>query len=152
MSFPQPSFQFLERDVPYLTLVTLQRAQLHIKGFGDIGAVIDILSSPEQYLFDLMRIEPFFRQIRVGKDIPGIGEDGIQGNLSGYSMIPVPNIASIRISSNNGLRPIHPDEADDLFTELRSIFQALIGMAEENDLPHAQQVGCSDLFLLPSFG
>jgi hypothetical protein len=44
------------------------------------------------------------------------------------------------------------DEADDLFTELRGIFQALIGMAEENDLPHAQQVGCSDLFLLSSFG
>jgi hypothetical protein len=37
-------------------------------------------------------------------------------------MISVPNIASVRISSDNGLRPIHPDEADDLFTELRGIF------------------------------
>src|SRR4030042_5802509 len=152
MSFPQPFCQLLERDVPPLTLVTLQRAQLHIKGFGDIGTVIGILRSPEQYLFDLMSIKSFFRHIWVGKDIPGIGEDSVQGNLSGHSMIPVPNIASVRISSDNGLRPIHPDEADDLFTELRGIFQALIGMAEENDLPHAQQVGCSDLFLLPSFG
>src|SRR4030042_3541913 len=143
MSFPQPFFQLLERDVPHLTLVTLQRAQLNIKGFGDIATVIDILSSPEQYLLDLMRIKPFFRQIQIGKDIPGIGEDSVQGYLSGHSVIPVPNIASVRISSNNGLRPIHPDEADDLFTELRSIFQNLIGMAEENELPHSQQVCCS---------
>src|SRR5512135_737295 len=123
--------------MPHLTLVTAQCAQLHIKGFGDIGTVIDILSSPEQYLLDLMRIKTFFRQIRVGKDIPGIGEDSVQGNLSGHSMIPVPNVAPVRICSDNGLRPIHPDETDDLFTELRGIFQALIGMAEENDLPHA---------------
>jgi len=67
--------------MPYLTLVTAQCAQLHIKGFGDIGAVINILSSPEQYLLDLMRIKPFFRQIRVGKDIPGIREDSVQGKL-----------------------------------------------------------------------
>src|SRR5512136_2758724 len=138
--------------MPHLTLVTAQCAQLHIKGFGDIGTVINILSSPEQYLLNLMRIKPFFRQIQIGKDISGIGEDSVQGNLSGHSMIPVPNIASVRISSNNGLRPIHPDEADDLFTELRGIFQALVGMAEENDLSYAQQVGCSDLLLLPSFG
>jgi hypothetical protein len=77
-----------------------------MKSFGDIGTMIHILRTPEQYLLDLMRIKPFSHQIWVRKVIPGIGEDGVQSNLSSNSMIPMPNIAPVRVSSYHGLGPI----------------------------------------------
>jgi hypothetical protein len=48
-----------------------------MKSLSDIGTVIHILRSPEQYLLDLMRIKSFSHQIWVRKEIPGIGEDGV---------------------------------------------------------------------------
>jgi hypothetical protein len=51
-------------------------------------------------------MKAFFDEIGVGKGIPGIGEDGIQGNSTGDARIPVPDLAAVRVSSYDSYRPI----------------------------------------------
>jgi hypothetical protein len=62
-------------------------------------------------------MEALFHQIGVRMRIPGIGEDSVQRDLAGDTMIPVPNVATIGVSSYHSYRPINPYEADELFAE-----------------------------------
>ncbi len=65
-------------------------------------------------------------------------------------MIPVPDIAAVRVSSYDRFRPIEPYEADELLAEFGGILQTLIRMAQEYDLPYAQQSCRGHLLLLPN--
>ena len=70
--------------------------------------------------------------------IPGVGENGIKCNLAGDPMIAVPDIAPVRVSSDYRLGFVGPYQAYNLLSEFRCIFERLVWMAQEDDLPHPQ--------------
>jgi len=105
--------------------------QLYIEGLSDIRAVVDILRSPEPDLLDLMRLEAFINQVRIGPDIPSVGENSIQSDLTHNAVVSVPDVAAVRIRSDNKFWLVHSDEPDNFFPEFRSVFQSLVRMPEE---------------------
>jgi hypothetical protein len=78
--------------------------------------------------------------------IPGIRENSIEGDLTGDTMIPMPDISAVRVGGNNRLRPIPPDHTHNLFPKFRRVFKPLVRIAQEYHLPHPQHFGSSPLF------
>ncbi len=70
--------------------------------------------------------------------IPGVWKDGIERNLPGDSMVTVPDVATVWVSSNYRLRFVRPYQSHNLFSEFRCIFQSLVRMTKEYDLPYTQ--------------
>ena len=84
--------------------------------------------------------------------IPGIGENRIDGNLTGNAMIPVPDIAAIGIGGDDRFRPVKPDHAHNLFPKFRCVFKSLIRILQKYHFTHSQNFSSGPLLALPDFG
>ena len=73
--------------------------------------------------------QPFFNQIRVSQMVSGIRKNGIQYHLAGNAMIAMPDISSIGIGGDDNLRLVLSDKANNLLSELGSVFQTLVRKA-----------------------
>jgi hypothetical protein len=82
--------------------------------------------------------------------IPGIRENSIEGDLTGDTMIPMPDISAVGVGGNNRIRPIQPDHTHNLFSKFRRVFKPLIRIAQEYNLPQSQNFGSGSLLALPN--
>ena len=90
----------LARKMTNLTVVAAQGCHLYIEGIGNIAEVIRLLSTPEEDFFDFVRLETLFNQVRICPTVSGIGKNSVQHSLTGYAVVAMPDIPSIRVASS----------------------------------------------------
>ena len=73
-----------------------------------------------------MRLKVLLQEIGICETIPGAGEDGIEGHLTGDAVVTVPHVSAIRVCGDDDLRLVEPDQAYELLSEFRSIFKSKI--------------------------
>ncbi len=144
----QPLDKLCKSPVHHLAPVTCQRLHFGIKRTGDINMVVRVITAPEKHLPHLVRLESLRHEVGVGKMVAGVRKDSIESDLTGNAVVPVPDIAPVRVGCNDSLRPVEPNHADKLFAELRGIFQTLVRVAQKPDIAHPQHRRCRKLLLL----
>jgi len=112
-----------------LAVVTAQSCHLHLKGVSNITEVVRLFSPPQENLLNLVRHNPLLHQIRIGQPVPGVGEDRVEHNPAGDTVIPVPDIAAVRVTGDYYFRSVYPEQTDDFLAELRRVLQSLVLMS-----------------------
>jgi len=81
-----------------------------------------------------------------------IWKNSIQGNLPGYSMVAVPDIAPVGIGGDDGFRTEATDFTHEISAENGRVLQSLVGISEEPDMADPQNGGGFPLFSFPQAG
>jgi hypothetical protein len=67
-------------------------------------------------------------------------------------MVAMPDVTPVRVSRDDDVRSVCPYQPDDFLAELGRIFQALVFVAQEYDLPDPEHFGRAKLLAFPDFG
>jgi len=54
-----------------------ERVKFDVEGACDVRVVIGLFGTPEQYLFDVVRLKSFLQQIGIGEMVPCVRIDSV---------------------------------------------------------------------------
>ncbi len=92
-----------------LTVVAAQGCHLYLEDVGNIAEVIRLFSTPEEDLFNFVRLETLFSQVGICPAVSGIGKNSVQHNLTGDAVVAMPDIPSIGVTGNYDFWPMGSD-------------------------------------------
>jgi hypothetical protein len=94
---PQPTFEMRIGELPHLAVVASKSGNLDIESRGDIRVEVDVLRPVEEKLPDLVGLESSHQEVRISEVVPGEGEHRVEDDLPGNAVVPMPDVAAVRI-------------------------------------------------------